>query len=194
MFEKIKDNVSHLGEKSIKVIKVLGEKAFNFIKNDLQITPADLLKLYMIWSTGGNIIDNEITKKIFKNSINSFIKYSPYEIHLYGGEKGKELLAPLFGLQYPAYEYAGAGTQHIKRYEMGQRGINSMDNQAMKHDFVYGETKQGTNEDKQKRRVADIELMKKAEQFNKSSKNFLDVINSLIVFYAMKMKIDNNIY
>jgi hypothetical protein len=193
MFEKVKDEVQQIGKK-ISIVKLLGEKAFNYIRDDLQVTPLDLIKLYTIWMNGGNMINNDVVKKIFKNGINSFIRTSPFELHLYAGSKGKELIQPPFGVQYPAYEYAGAGTQHIKRYEMGQRGINSMDNQAMKHDFIYGETKAGTDEDKQKRKIADNELMNSAERFTDKANNFLDVINGLIVFYAMKLKIENNIY
>lgn len=203
------ERIKQIGMKIVNPIKQIGEKAKNWIKDKFttiwdgiknivqriyHLGQDSANKIYEIWKTKkSELFTSDFVKKALKFMVDKFLYYSPFELHLYD-PNGVPLLKPPL-INYPAYHYAGPGTRVEERIEKGYNGINIMDKQAKQHDLVYSETgKNETSENKQKRLTADKALLEKAKQLVATTDRFIDIINGLVVYYAISKKIEIGAY
>jgi hypothetical protein len=177
--------------------KSIAEKAWEHIKNVFSIASDAYSIIDDFKHDKTKLFTNEALQKYFKKAIEWFMKNEPFEVHLWAGKpEGYQLEKPPFGLNLGPnfYQYSGPNTQFLKRESMGQRGINDLDNACYYHDKVYHNAKDVNDENRKKRREADEELLTKAKQFVMNSSKMLDIINGLIVVFAISKKLQMGIF
>jgi hypothetical protein len=196
----------YVKENSIKLTNYLNQFLSQFkILREWGFNIETLKRLWQAYSSGDltSILANPsaVLMVVAKKFIKLTISKPQFELHPYHPD-GTQPIKPIFGLQYPAFNYLGPGTEVYERaFVRGQEGINFLDKGAKLHDIVYYET-DGAYKDGEITKEKQTEMRKEADLLLKNyslrsllhSEHFIDYVYSIITYIAMTFKIDNNVY